>query len=230
DTDSLQVRDPQHNVTYRCPVGTAEYTPPELQGTDFASVDRRPEHDLFGLAVLIFQLLMEGTHPFAGTFQGRGEPPPLAECIAKGWFPYGSQSVPFAPPDTAPPFAVLHPTLQNLFVRCFADGHTNPQARPDVLAWRSTLDEARAALITCSVNTQHRYGNHLRACPWCDRAAHLGGRDPFPSRQAVQRREHLQPVRPAHTPPRAPTPSRVQTQPTQPGPLPDLAWLGHVVL
>ena len=94
DTDSFQVRDPQNGVIYRCHVGTPEYTPSELQGRDFASVDRAPEHDLFGLAVLIFQLLMEGTHPFAGTFQGRGEPPPLAERIDVGWFPYGRQDAP----------------------------------------------------------------------------------------------------------------------------------------
>ena len=61
---------------YRCPVGKPEFTPPELQGRLFAHLDRAPEHDLFGLAVLIFQLLMEGTHPFAGVFLGHGGRPP----------------------------------------------------------------------------------------------------------------------------------------------------------
>ena len=54
DTDSFQVRDPQNGRIYRCLVGTPEYTPREMQGRDFASVDRAPAHDYFGLAVLIF--------------------------------------------------------------------------------------------------------------------------------------------------------------------------------
>jgi Sulfatase-modifying factor enzyme 1 len=108
-------------------------------------------------------------------------------------------------------------------------GHTSPQARPDALTWRSALDEARAALMTCSVNAQHRYGNHLRACPWCDRTAHLGGRDPFPSREAVQRREHLRPVRPTRTPPTRPA-RPVSASRTRRQPLHLVAWLGLVVL
>ena len=64
DTDSFQV--PCGATTFRCPVGKPEYTPPELQGVRFREIDRLAEHDAFGLAVMIFQLLMEGIHPFAG--------------------------------------------------------------------------------------------------------------------------------------------------------------------
>ena len=76
DTDSFQVRD-LHGKFYRCPVGTKEFTPREMQGKRFSDIDRGPEQDLFGLGVLIFQLLMEGTHPFAGVFTGHGDDPPL---------------------------------------------------------------------------------------------------------------------------------------------------------
>src|SRR3954452_19416187 len=69
DADSFQVRDPQTGALYRSGVGKAEFTPPELQGTRFAEVDRAPEHDRFGLAVLLYLLLMEGTHPFAQRFE-----------------------------------------------------------------------------------------------------------------------------------------------------------------
>ncbi len=214
DTDSFQVRDPQNGVIYRCPVGKPEFTPPELQGKTFAYVDRAPEHDLFGLAVLIFQLLMEGTHPFAGVFTGRGEPPPYEARISSGHFPYGAgQRVPYHPMPIAPSFDVLHPTLRQLFVRCFEDGHHNPQARPDAQTWLNALNEAENALVTCAANSQHRYGNHLNACPWCERAARLGGRDPFPSRQAVERGTHLQPAAPAQTP--LPPACTQPTQPTQ---------------
>ncbi len=199
-TDSFQVRDPQNGEVYRCPVGKPEFTPPELQGVNFADIDRGPEHDLFGLAVLIFQLLMEGRHPFAGIFQGRGDSLSCAERISAGHFPYSKgERVPYHPPPLALSFDILHPLLRDLFVRCFEDGHTNPHARPDAKTWRRALDEAEEALITCSVNEQHCYGNHLNDCPWCERAAQLGGLDPFPSQQAGQRGQYQQPVTPTRT-------------------------------
>src|SRR4051812_24821096 len=34
------------------------------------NVERKPEHDAIGLALLIFHLLFMGRHPFAGRFQG----------------------------------------------------------------------------------------------------------------------------------------------------------------
>jgi WD40 repeat protein len=215
DTDSFQVRDSQDGRVYRCPVGRPEFTPPELQGKVFAHIDRRSEHDLFGLAVLIFQLLMEGTHPFAGVFTGRGDPPPFGERISAGHFPYGARPVPYRPTPTAPSFEILHPALRQLFVRCFEDGYNNPQARPDAQTWQSALNEAENALVTCSANDQHRYSNHLSACPWCERTARLVGRDPFPSRQAVQRGQHLRSaaraqtrVRSARTPSQSVRPTR----------------------
>ena len=194
DTDSFQVLDPNNNVVYRCPVGKPEFTPPELQNKTFAQHDREISHDLFGLAVLVFQLLMEGTHPFSGIFQGAIEPPPYEARIASGHFTYSQKRyVPYLPTPIAPPWEILHPSLQELFVRCFEDGHNNPQLRPSAQAWLSAIAEAEDSLITCTANPQHRYNNHIRSCPWCERTVRLGGRDPFPSHRAIEAREHLQP-------------------------------------
>jgi serine/threonine protein kinase len=201
DTDSFQVCDPHSGAVYRCTVGKPEFTPPELQGVTFANIDRAPEHDLFGLAVVIFQLLMEGTHPFSGTFQGEGEPPSYQERISAGHFPYsGRRRVPYRPALAAPPFGILHPALRKLFVRCFKDGHRKPRVRPDARAWQNALNDAENALVACSTSDQHRYGDHIKICPWCERSAQLGGRDPFPSRQSVENGQHLQPAPPTQTP------------------------------
>jgi hypothetical protein len=201
DTDSFQVRDARRGIVYRCLVSTPEVTPPELQGQRSTDIDRAPEHDLFGVAVIIFQLLMEGTHPFDGLFQGSGDPPPYEARIAAGYFPYsGGRRVPFRPKPIAPPFKILHPTLQQLFRHCFEDGHDKPKARPDALTWRFALDEAEEHLITCPVSDQHRYGDHLSACPWCTRAGQLGGYDPFPSRQTGQPGRQAQSPVPKQTP------------------------------
>jgi formylglycine-generating enzyme required for sulfatase activity len=213
DTDSFQVS--ANGTVFRCPVGKPEFTPPELQGQTFAQLDRAPEHDLFGLGALIFQLLMEGTHPFLGIFQGRGDPPPLEARIQAGHFPYGTKrNIPWQPTKIAPPIELLHPALRQLFVQCFEDGHRRPQARPDAQTWQSALQEARQALVTCTSNEQHRYGNHLQSCPWCERARLLGGRDPFPSPQVVARGEHLA---------KAKKPTATRTPPTPAAPPPKVA-------
>lgn len=59
DTDSFQISD-QRGQIHHCQVCKPEYTPPELQGIDFkkVTVNRTITHDHFGLAVLIFQLLI----------------------------------------------------------------------------------------------------------------------------------------------------------------------------
>ncbi|MBE9004993.1 tetratricopeptide repeat protein [Fortiea sp. LEGE XX443] len=194
DTDSFQVPDLKNNLVYRCAVGKPEFTPPELQNKVFAQHDRTINHDLFGLAVVIFQLLMEGTHPFSGIFQGTAEPPAYEARIAAGHFTYSQhRQVPYLPTPIAPPWEMLHPSLQALFVQCFEAGHNNPPLRPNAQSWLSALSEAEDALITCTANPQHRYSNHLHSCPWCERSLRLGGRDPFPSQRAIENKEHLRP-------------------------------------
>src|SRR5205814_1625917 len=87
DCDSMQVPGEDGRV-FRCPVGKPDYTPPELQSQDFSTVDRAPSADDFGLAVLVFLLLMEGVHPFQGVWLGTGDPPALEDNIAAGRCPY----------------------------------------------------------------------------------------------------------------------------------------------
>ena len=180
DTDSFQVLDARTGQTFRCPVGKPEYTPPELQNLSFATTDRRPEHDRFGLAVLIFQLLMEGTHPFAGIYQGSDDPPPYEQRIRAGHYPHGSGSAPYRPAPAALPLHTLHPAVRQLFTRCFEDGQGRPAVRPEARTWQRVLLEAEESLLGCDVNPRHRYGSHLDSCPWCERTERLGGRDPFP--------------------------------------------------
>jgi hypothetical protein len=162
--------------------GKPELTAPELQGRAPGEVSRTPEQDLFALGVLVFQLLMEGHHPFAGASTGPAAVPlELAERIAAGYFPYGTGLQPFQPPRTAPPFALLAPGLRALFLACFEDGARDPARRPTALAWETALAAAEEDLATCQVNPQHLYGRHLAACPWCERTVAMGGRDPFPA-------------------------------------------------
>ena len=181
DADSFQVRDQEAGAVFRSRVGKAEFTPPELQGVSFNDVDRAPEHDRFGLAVLLFLLLMEGTHPFAVRMQPGADALPVEERIRMGLFPHASEDDDVHPPRLSPRFDTLDPGLRALFVRSFVDGHADPRARPSPAEWARALETAEAALAECAENPLHRHHPHLSACPWCRRAELLGGRDPFPA-------------------------------------------------
>jgi DNA-binding helix-hairpin-helix protein with protein kinase domain len=162
DVDSFQT--PAADRLYRCRVGRPEYTPPELQGVAFADVDRLPQHDAFALAVLIFQLLMQGIHPFAGT----GEPDAIAARIAAGQWPYAwTRTVSTQPSPHAPPWFVLPPSVQELLRRCFEDAQAEPDLRPSAAQWQHALEEAEHELTTCPCDGQHVYHRRLDRCPWC---------------------------------------------------------------
>jgi hypothetical protein len=184
DTDSFQV--PGQGKNFRCQVGKPEYTPPELQGVSFKEIDRTQAHDLFGLGVLIFQLLMQGQHPFAGKYQGQGETPEIKDRIKAGHFPHGNKQVPYAPIPLAPAFTILPLRLQELFIQCFEAGHNAPERRPTAEQWNQALGEAELELKRCSMNKNHLYSKHLSQCCWCELAHKLDGRDPFPSQGGSQ--------------------------------------------
>jgi serine/threonine protein kinase len=182
DTDSFQVPARNKKGFYRCSVGRIEFTPPELQSVDFSKIDRKEYHDLFGLAVLIFQLLMLGYHPFEGS------PAPglsvddwsFGKRIAEGNFPFGLRKTPFGLGRGSPKLDILHPDLQKLFLRCFEEGQKDPLIRPTAIEWKQALNNAIKQLVICQKVPLHCYGDHLKTCPWCERAKNKSTPDPFP--------------------------------------------------
>ena len=66
DTDSYQIKDPRDATVHPCSFGTPEYMPPNLQGVQLAEAKRTQRDDLFSLAVMVYQLLFQGQHPFTG--------------------------------------------------------------------------------------------------------------------------------------------------------------------
>jgi DNA-binding helix-hairpin-helix protein with protein kinase domain len=62
DTDSFQIIN--NDTIYRCHVGVPAYTAPELLllNKSFSDIDRKLSHDCFGLAILIFHLLLFHYH------------------------------------------------------------------------------------------------------------------------------------------------------------------------
>ena len=142
DLDSVQMTTPD-GQNYPCPVGSTYYTPAELigLGKKLGQVRRTQEHDRFGLAAIIFQLLFDGCHPFAAV---GNDCTPLDRIRAGDW-PYTNGS-PYRPPPSAPPFRALPQAMQTIFTRTFVEGHWDPTARPTAEDWVEALTQNEKAL------------------------------------------------------------------------------------
>lgn len=162
NVDGYQVR--WSGQEYRTPVTSLECLPPELQEQDLTEVTRTENHDNFGLAVLIFQLLMAGHHPYAG-IPDSGELPSPARAIASDHFAYSLKPHPGVrqPPETLS-LSVLPESLQSLFERAFSPAHEH---RPSAQEWAEALNAFAAALVPCEKNAEHRH-QQGRPCPWCE--------------------------------------------------------------
>lgn len=168
DCDSFQVR--ADTTLHRCEVGVPEFTPPELQGiTSFASTTRTANHDNFGLALLIFHLLMGGRHPYAGVPLTREAGQSLEGDVRAFRYAYASDALARGnkPPPRSIPITLVPPALRLMFEAAFLpEGATG--ARPSAAQWRGALDDLRKHLRRCAAAKIHVYPDHLLACPWCE--------------------------------------------------------------
>ncbi len=174
DTDSYHITDGSN--IYRCNVGMPEYLPREIQVKMQNGLADAPlptfsqETDNFALAVHIFQLLMNGVHPFACAILPTTESivyPDTSESILNGECPFFKQVPGRDIPKFAPPASILPPEIQTLFKQAFIDGHTRPSARPSAVTWYYALEKLFASLRKCPQVPHHEYYNGLTSCPWC---------------------------------------------------------------
>lgn len=83
DTDSYQVED------YPCPVGTNNYTAPEIQRKHFADFLRTKGNENFAVATLLFMIMLPGKPPYS---QQGGEDP-ISNIIKMDFsYPFGDNS------------------------------------------------------------------------------------------------------------------------------------------
>ena len=182
DTDSFQVRSGQ--TVFPCPVGTAESTPPELQGQAFGAFIRSANHDLFGMAVLIFQLLFQGRHPYSG-IHADGSTPTPAEAIKGNRFAYAGSPRSVRPPPQTLMLSDLPADVAVLFERAFAP---SAASRPTAKEWEQGLAGLSQSLSQCPQDAGHKHVRGNR-CPWCalnQGATAKGGFAPGAKRLDVQ--------------------------------------------
>jgi DNA-binding helix-hairpin-helix protein with protein kinase domain len=167
DCDSFQIR--AVGRIYPCEVGVPLFTPPELQGKGFRGVERTTNHDLFGLAALIFHLLFMGRHPYSGRFLGASEMP-IERAIAEYRFAYsrGGQANQMARPPHSLTLDAIPADLSALFERAFGRASAQMNARPTAQEWVATLNAFSKQLTRCAADPGHLYWRSLPHCPWCE--------------------------------------------------------------
>lgn len=155
------------------------------------------DQDLFALAVIIFQLLNNGVHPFAGAAGGTSEATDLQARILEGLYPYALMPRPGLQPSQA--------SLHRMFrrgTRVLFDNAFQPRAqRPKAEEWRDHLDLLMAQMTKCTAKPDEHV--HFGAgCGFCGHEA----------RVAAAKAKSA--VRPAVRTPRRPAPiARVRPQP-----------------
>ena len=182
----------------------ALYTPDYLCPEGFS---RRPEdlgadQDLFALAVLLFQLLNNGVHPFVGRpAPGRADdvPPEIAERVARGLYAYDRRGGGLQTPQPMSLHAWLEDATLDLFDRAFLPGRLRPTAKE----WRDHLDLIRKGIRQCQVQPNHQHFS--KGCGLCVLERGRTGRPARPVQMAA--------------PPPVPPPPRPQAR-TQPPPPP----------
>ena len=148
---------------------TPGYLAPEWIGRDLSKVNRR-ENDHFALAVWLFQMLMNGMHPYQAR-GGKAEGcPSLEEKIKMGTYPY-TRGRGLKPPVAAPDYRQVPVGLRNLFELAFVRGQMDPTKRPEALTYANQLKREIGRLKICRRNRLHRFSGDLSSCPFCNRTS-----------------------------------------------------------
>jgi len=181
DCDSIAFTDPVTDEHFPCLMHTTDYSSPERQSGAAAT----PESDNFALAVLIYQLLTAGNHPFGGVPHDSTSESTVKDNIAASVSYVVRPEAVVIPRGTVDP-SVLPPGLLTLAHTAFGPGVHAPPPPPPPEVWLRALDQERSRVQACPTRPLHTYGSHLPTCPWCTRAA-VTGHDVFnpPVRQPM---------------------------------------------
>jgi DNA-binding helix-hairpin-helix protein with protein kinase domain len=169
DCDSFQIS--AGSKTWFCAVGVPTHQPPEMQGmASYSGFVRTSNHDNFGLAVLIFQLLCLARHPYSGRFLGAGEPPSIEDAIKGFHYAYcaDTRATQMGTPPGSLSMGAVTPQVRQMFEGAFLRGGARNNGRPTPGQWISALDDLSAKLRQCTASPSHHYLNSLTACPWCE--------------------------------------------------------------
>lgn len=153
---------------------TPDYLAPEFQGKGVVPAGKEEQQDRFALAVIVFQLMNFGIHPYSGRLKSSRAPTDLPGRIGKYLYAYGEQPsheitpVPLSAHETWPK------ALRQMFDRAFAACNTRPSAAD----WARILERYalrdRGDLQVCGKNRTHQHFAGM-PCAACVRDKALSG-------------------------------------------------------
>jgi eukaryotic-like serine/threonine-protein kinase len=161
-----------HGETERFPAPqyTPDYLAPEFHHHGL-QVGGEEAQDRFALAVIVFQLLNFGIHPFTGRPVGNNVPTDIPARIAGRYYAYGQRAHKGMQPNPASGHEELPQELRHLFDRAF--GNTD-QPRPAANEWARVLApyalKSTGRLVVCARNKEHQYFADKK-CAACARKA-----------------------------------------------------------
>lgn len=143
-----------------------EYIAPESWQKDPAELG--VDQDLFALAVIIFQLLNNGVHPFAGSAGNVSQATDLQTRILDGVYPYALRPRAELQPSAASVHRMFRRSTRLLFDSAFQPG----QRRPTAEEWRDHLDVLLGQLVPCAAKPDEHV--HFGAgCGFCGHEARI---------------------------------------------------------
>lgn len=142
DCDSFSI----HGRDRRFPATnySSEYIAPEALASRTRPQELLEHQDRFALAVVLFQLLNNGVHPFQGILRPGLDLPTTDDCVRAGFYPYGRA----ANPAVRPCVQSIHECFDDEIRRLFDQAFTGwPEGRPTASEWtayfKSILDEKK---------------------------------------------------------------------------------------
>jgi len=146
DTDSYQIEQ------YPCPVGTVNFSAPEIQGKNYKDFSRTKDHEYFAVATLMFMILLPGKLPYSH----RGGSTPLA-AIKSGNFAYplGEWNTESTPPG---PWRFIWSNLPYFLKEEFTNIFRKKEKRTSTEEWISLIRRYKNDLAKKFLGI---YGDHI---------------------------------------------------------------------
>ncbi len=150
DCDGFSIQGEQGN-RYPAEYVSEEYIYPE--GINETCEQMGEEQDKFALAAIIFRLLNEGIHPFAGTPRKNTDMLSIQERIFKYHYAYGIWPDDYQAPNPYSIHDYFDKETLNLFERAFTKGNV----RPSAIEWQNRLEYILKNLKRCKKDHNHAY-------------------------------------------------------------------------
>ncbi|MCT8248885.1 DNA-binding protein [Proteus vulgaris] len=171
DCDGFSIQG--ENTRYPAGQFTVEYLAPEFQAKQTIPETEEEWQDRFALAVIIFQLLNFGIHPFSGRPKNDTVPTDIPRRIAGRFYGYGIKAHNLITPSVASGHKQLPDALRILFDKAFSGA---PSLRPSAKTWATALYEyaqpEKQQMLVCQKDKNHQHFAG-KACAACARQAQL---------------------------------------------------------